>query len=253
MNNSPAHRFRVIVAEDEKLIAKNIASHISKANELFEVICIASDGQEAYELTEKLLPDVIFSDIKMPVMDGLELISRINSNFPSVKSVIISGYDDFDYARTAMQQNVFDYLLKPINPGDLKNTLNNLERELLAEKKEMSSNRHSKSIDIAESVKAYLRHNYSSRVCFADIASQYGFSSAYLSKIFKIHNGISPGKYLKEFRINTAKKLLVGSDLSISEIAAKVGFDDQFHFSKSFKSLTGMSPRKFRENDRFTG
>ena len=149
-------KFRVIVAEDEKLIAKNIAAHISKANELFEVICIASDGQEAYELTEKLLPDVIFSDIKMPVMDGLELITKINSNLPNVKSVIISGYDDFEYARTAMQQNVFDYLLKPINPKDLKTTLDNLQRQLFAEKNEMSTNRHFKSIDIVENVKTYL-------------------------------------------------------------------------------------------------
>ena len=179
------HRFRVVVADDEKLIAKNIAMNISRINPSFEVVCIARDGQEALELTEKLLPDVVFSDIKMPVMDGLALITEINEKFPAIKTVIISGFDDFQFARAALRQHALDYLLKPVNPADLRSVLQKLESELLASKDELSKDRQTHPADTVESIKTYLRYNYARPVNFSDIASQYGFSSAYLAKIFK--------------------------------------------------------------------
>jgi len=242
-----SYKFRVIVVDDEKLIAKNIALNISRINPAFEVVCMAGDGQEGYMLTQKLMPDVVFSDIKMPVMDGLKLITEINAKLPNVKTVIVSGYDDFQLARIALQQNASDYILKPVNPADLKTILQKLERELLATKKELFTNQQMRPIDIIESVKAYLRQNYGQSISFSKIASQYGFSPAYLAKIFKEHTGTSPGKHLKEYRINIAKKLLMDSDLSVKEIAVRVGFDDQFLFSKNFKSMIGVSPLQFRE------
>ncbi|MCL2320582.1 MAG: AraC family transcriptional regulator [Oscillospiraceae bacterium] len=241
------YKFRVIVADDEKLIAKNIALSITRANPAFDVVSVVGDGQEAYDLIRKLLPDVVFCDIKMPVMDGLELISKIYAEMPFIKTVIISGYSDFQYARTALQQHSSDYLLKPLNPDELQATLKKLERELLAVQNEISIERQSQPIDIVESVKAHLRHNYAQTLNFSDISAHYGFSSAYLSKIFKEHTGTSPGKYLNEYRINIAKKLLMDSNLSVKDIAQKVGFEDQFHFSKNFKNTVGISPLQFRE------
>lgn len=94
-------KFKVIVADDERLIARNIARNIEKANESFQVISMAADGLEAYEQTKALLPDVVFSDIKMPEMDGIELIRRIAAEFPSIRTVIISGFNDFELAREA--------------------------------------------------------------------------------------------------------------------------------------------------------
>lgn len=239
-------KFRVIVAEDEKIIANNIAKNISKANESFEVISIAYDGLEAYELTKKLLPDIVVSDIKMPELDGLALIMRIAQEFPAIKTVIISGYSDFEYARSAMQCKASDYLIKPVNPFDLQKVLNRLERELLAEKKAVVANRESRPADIVESITTYLRHNFDTKIDFSAMADQFGFSSAYLSKIFKEHTGTTASKYLNEYRINRAKKLLLDTDLTIKTISQKVGFVDPYHFSKSFKAVTGKSPELFR-------
>lgn len=240
------YKFSVIVADDEKLIAKNIAANIKRANPAFEVTGIVGDGQEAYKLTKNLLPDVVFCDIKMPVMNGIELITNISENIPSVKTVIISGYSDFQFTHAAIQQRASDYLLKPVSSADLQNTLQKLERELLATKNELSTCCRN-SADIVESVKAYLRYNYNTNIKFTDIASEYGFSSAYLSHIFNKHTGTSLGKYLKEYRINIAKKYLQGSNLQVSEIANKVGFIDQFYFSKFFKKEVGTSPMQYRE------
>ena len=243
-------KFKVIVVDDEKLIAKNIAMNIRRANDMFEVISIAHDGQEAFCQVKELLPDVVFTDIKMPVMSGLELVSLINEEYPSIKTIIVSGYDDFKLARTALENNVMNYLLKPINSDEVKSTLLKLERTLLAEKNQISTVQKVRPSDIIESVKTYIKYNYDKPISFTEIATQYNFSQAYLSKIFKEQTGLPPKKYLNEYRINHARKLLLDSSISIKDIAIKVGFDDQFHFSKNFKNTVGVSPHQFRTDSR---
>ena len=101
-------------------------------------------------------------------------------------------------------------------------------------------------VKIVEGIKTYLKSNFNKPISFSDIASQYNFSPAYLTKIFKEYAGTSPIKYLQKYRIDVARKLLWSSNLSVKEIAEKVGFEDQFHFSKNFKNVVGVSPQQFR-------
>ena len=241
--------FRVIIAEDEKLIAKNIANSITRLNPNFEIVHVASNGQEAYESTQNLLPDVLFSDIKMPVMDGLTLISKINVTLPKIRTVIISGYDDFNLMRTALQQRAIDYLLKPVNYDELELLLQRIEHELLAERKILLGQRTIDSKDLVESINIYIKHNYNSFIDFSEIAERLGFTQAYLTKVFKKYMEVTPARYLKEYRISVAKKLLMSSNLSIKEIADQVGFEDPFHFSKSFKDVVGESPKQYRKQN----
>ncbi|MEG2653685.1 MAG: AraC family transcriptional regulator [Ruthenibacterium sp.] len=240
------------MADDEKLIANNIARKIEKINDSFEVVAIARDGLEAYELSAKLLPDVVFSDIKMPELDGIALIERLHREFPSIKTVIISGFNDFEFARSALQSRTVDYLLKPINPFELKQTLEKIEAELLAALQKLAPRRDDSPAEIVKHVMEYLQHNYAQAIDFTQLSQQYNFSSSYLSKIFKEQSGTTPGKYLMDYRMNAAKKLLMDTNLSVKDIGEKVGFTDPFHFSKSFKSATGVSPAQYRESqDKF--
>lgn len=239
-------KFNVIVADDERLIARNIARNIEKANESFQVVSMAADGLEAYEQTAQLLPDVVFSDIKMPEMDGIELIRRIAAEFPTIRTVIVSGFNDFELAREALRNQAVDYLLKPINPYDLKKALHKLESELLARQNQLTPKHENSPAEIVEGVMAYLRQNYAQQIDFAVIAEEYSFSSAYLSKIFKEHAGTSPSRYLSDCRMKAAKKLLRDTELPVKDIAEKVGYPDPLHFSKNFKITTGMSPAQYR-------
>lgn len=240
-------KYKVIVADDEKLIANNISRKIEQANDAFQVVAIARTGLEAYELIQQLLPDVVFSDIKMPEMDGLELIEKIEKHHPSILTVIVSGYNDFEYARSAIQHKAADYLLKPVNPHELARTLNKLEAQLLARDQELAPRREASPVEIVENVMLYLRENYTLQIDFSAIAEQQAVSGPYLSRIFREHAGTTPSKYLMDYRMQIAKKLLRDSQLSVKEIAAQVGFPDQFHFSKSFKNATGLSPIQYRE------
>lgn len=244
------YKFKVIVADDEKLIAQNIARKIEQVNPAFEVIAQTQTGLETLELTMKLLPDVIFSDIKMPEMDGLELIERLKKQYPSALTVIISGYSDFEYVRTALKNSAVDYLLKPIDTEELNATLNRLEATLLARNQMLSPRRESSPADMVENIMTYLRENYAKPIDFSAIANEHAVSGSYLTKIFREHAGTTPTKFLTEYRILVAKRLLSTTELSVKEIAPLVGYPDPFYFSKAFKNVTGMSPLQYRETSK---
>ena len=232
-------KFKVIVADDEKLIARNIARRIEEGCEAFQVIAQAGTGLEALELAGQLMPDVVFSDIKMPEMDGIELIARLREQNPSALCVIVSGYSDFEYARAAIQNSAVDYLLKPVNPEELSALLKRMETMLMAREQALAPRREASAGEVVENVMLYLRQNYDQQIDFV--------SAPYLSKLFHDHAGTSPSRYLTDLRMQKAKKLLLDSQLSIKEIAARVGYPDPFHFSKSFKNAVGMSPAQFRD------
>lgn len=249
-------KYTVLVADDEYLIANNIAKKIEDCNPSFEVIQICSSGSDAIEYITQTQPNVVFTDIRMPEIDGLELARILHEKYPSIICVIVSGYNDFKYARTAIIHNVNDYLMKPINLEELTNCLNRIETHLnaahikltaLAEDGKLGS----KPEETVSFVKEYIRQNYQTQINFTALAENYGFSAAYLSKIFQKYTGDSPSGYLKNLRISIAKTMLMNPSIPISTVSAQVGFQDQFHFSKTFKACTGFSPTEYR-NQKFS-
>ena len=111
--------YKVMLVEDEPPILNMLKDMIDSGNNEFIVSSCAYNGKDALELLEKEVPDVIITDIRMPFLDGLELISQVNKIHPQIKCIILSGYSDFEYARSAIRLNVYDYLLKPIEPDSL--------------------------------------------------------------------------------------------------------------------------------------
>ena len=242
-----ARQFKVIVADDEKLIANNIARRIEESSSAFRVISRAGTGLEALEQVGELLPDVVFSDIKMPAMDGIELITRVREEHPGVFCVIVSGYSDFEYMKAAIQNSAVDYLLKPVNTEELRRLLQRLEAALLAREQQVAPRRESDAASLAESVRVYLQENYDKQVDFSALAELLAVSAPYLSKLFHEQTGTSPMRYLTDLRMRQAKKFLADSSLTVREIAVRVGYPDPFHFSRSFKNAVGISPAQFRE------
>jgi two-component system response regulator YesN len=239
--------FRVVVVDDEKLISNNIAKNITSCDPSFEVVSICYDGISALKAVEQYNPHVLFTDIKMPLMDGLALIKSVYNNNPLVRCVVISGYNEFEYAKTAIKFKVNDYLLKPLNKFELSKTLRKIKDELLSEQALLNTEREASNEDIVKSIVQFLQNNYEKDINFTQIASDYNFSASYLTKMFKDHIGIPPIKYLIEYRIKVAQKMLIDTKLTIKEIAEKTGFIDQFYFSKCFKNYCGVTPSKSRE------
>lgn len=125
-----SEKFRIILAEDEPRILQFLEKKIQFLDPRFEVVGSARNGMDALALVEELHPHVLFSDVQMPVMNGLELLAKVRESSSQVKSVIISGFRDFDYVREAMRYEAVDYLLKPIVDQDLLKLLHTLAEEL---------------------------------------------------------------------------------------------------------------------------
>ena len=116
-------QYSVLIAEDEPIILNDIAHEIEKADMGFLVVGKAGNGLEALTLYRSLNPDVLVTDIKMPVMDGITLVSQIRKDDNDLKIIILSGYGEFDYAQQAIRLNISDYLLKPLETKQLLDVL----------------------------------------------------------------------------------------------------------------------------------
>lgn len=123
-------QYRVLLVDDEEEIRRGISKKIDWGSLGFQLVGEAGNGAEALELSEQLLPDLVLTDIKMPYMDGLELCQRLKHTLPAAKLIIFSGFDDFEYARQAIQSNVSEYILKPINAQELAAVLQRLKLQL---------------------------------------------------------------------------------------------------------------------------
>lgn len=125
--------YKVLIVDDEEEIRLGIIKKINWEEFGFQIVGDAENGQDALEKAEKLQPDVVMTDVKMPYMDGLELGKRLKDLMPSTKVIIFSGCDDFEYAKEAIKFNVIEYVLKPINSIEvielLKKLKINLDRE----------------------------------------------------------------------------------------------------------------------------
>jgi len=122
---------RVVLVEDEQIIRTGISTGVDWAGLGIDPVAEAEDGEQALALVERTRPDIIITDIRIPFIDGLELIERAKESVSDVSVVIISGYDDFRYAQRALQLGVQDFILKPVDPEELTSVLRRIcmERE----------------------------------------------------------------------------------------------------------------------------
>ena len=128
--------YRVLLVDDEEDIREGISRKMDWLGLGFSLVGEAANGQDALELAESLRPDVILTDIKMPFMDGLELCRILTDRLPAARFVVFSGFDAFEYAKQAIQMNVVEYILKPINADELSAVLRRLKDQLDRERAE---------------------------------------------------------------------------------------------------------------------
>ncbi len=127
---------KVFLAEDESVVREGLRDNIPWQQFGYQFVGEAGDGEMALPLIRKTRPDVLITDIKMPFMDGLALSHIVGQEFPEMKIIIISGYDDFEYARQAIQEGVEQYLLKPITRRTLQKALTEVKEKIESEQEQ---------------------------------------------------------------------------------------------------------------------
>lgn len=115
--------YKVIVADDEPTALQFVLSLIEKRAADFSVVATTENGQDCLDQVEQHHPDVVITDIKMPAMDGIELIHILNERFPEILTILVSGYEDFQYAKAALKYNAVDYITKPVTPRIFAETM----------------------------------------------------------------------------------------------------------------------------------
>lgn len=121
--------YKMILVDDEDEVRGRISSKISRESG-FEIVGTAGNGYDALELIEKYSPHIVLTDIKMPFIDGIELAHIIKRDFPTTRVAFITGYDEFDYAREAVELHISSYLTKPVTQNDISKFLIRLKNEL---------------------------------------------------------------------------------------------------------------------------
>ncbi|MGM0903978.1 MAG: response regulator transcription factor [Bacillota bacterium] len=121
---------KVLIADDEIQIRKGLRLKVDWDKEGFEIVEEASNGKEALEIIKNKDIDLVITDMRMPIMDGVELAKRCHIEFPHVKIIVLSGYSDFDYVRNSLKQGVRDYLLKPVAPDELEEAIRKIRDEI---------------------------------------------------------------------------------------------------------------------------
>ncbi len=235
----------VYIADDEVWITLGLKKLLDKTGIETEVIGTANNGLVAKEEIAMFKPDVIFTDIRMPGLSGLDLLQTIPEISPDSKVVIITGFAEFSYAKEAVQHHAFDYLLKPIKEEDLTRVLTAILKERGETEEEVKqSPAYDKTID---NVVSDIREHYMEDISLTSLAAKYNISMARLSEMIKEHLQLNFSDYIASLRIQRAKELLRDESLSIQEIAEIVGYNDYFYFTKVFKKVEGISPSKYRK------
>lgn len=249
--------YKVLLVDDEPIIVEGLSRSIAWDKWNCRVVATAHNGMEGKRLIEELKPDIVFMDICMPEMDGLQMIAAIHSEFPNLEVSVLTGFRDFEYAQTAIRLGVTRFLLKPSNMTELEETIStmcaNLERKGIkggedsqGEKGGETETESGSGSFIVKNALAYIEENYTKKLTLSEVAEKTYVSQWHLSKLLNRYMEQSFSDILNHIRIEHAKELLLDPSLRIGDISEMVGFLDLAHFSRVFKKQEGISANEYR-------
>lgn len=251
--------YRVVIIDDEPLIVEGLSRVVKWEEYGCQIVGSASNGQEGIELIKRKKPDIIFSDIAMPGMDGLQMIAALRVRFPHTMIAILTGYRDFDFAQKAINLGVSRFLLKPSKLSEIEEAVQFMVGELNERKsflketeepeKEQTEEKESEGSAgsfIVKKALEYMEENYKEKLTLTELASELFVSQWHLSKLLNKHTKKSFSELLNEIRVREAKQLLKDPALRVGDVAETVGFLDIAHFSRVFKKYTNMSANEYR-------
>lgn len=251
--------YKLLIVDDEPLIIRGIKALVDFEKLSIDVVYEAKNGQEALELVNNKPVDIVLCDINMPRINGLEFSRILKESDPQVKIAILTGYNYFDYAQEAIKIGVDDYILKPVSKDDISEVLLKLTKKIEKEKSQKKINEAMKMIlkdQIGSKEKSYrdeIKKIVDEKITDSSfslqvLARDMGFSSGYLSSLFKKEFGKSFQNYVLDIRLERAKILLLTTDMKNYEIASSVGIEDVNYFSVRFKKAYGLSPKKYKDS-----
>lgn len=245
------NKYRILIVDDEKIVADGLASYINWGEIGFEAAATAYSAEEALRIIKKEKIDVLMTDIIMGPVSGLELIERALAVNPQLYSVIVSGHEEFDYARTAIRLGVYDYLVKPIEFEEVESLFGKLYQKMQrAEGNQENETKESEQEQseglIISRAKEYIREHFAEELSLSQLAEIVYVHPAYLSILFKKQTGENFTDFITQYRIMRAKEYLTDISLRVGDAGEKAGYKNPKYFAKLFKEFTGETPTEYR-------
>lgn len=251
--------YKVVIIDDEPIIVEGISRMVPWDKFGCKIVATANDGVEGAEIIREQQPDILFSDIAMPGLDGLSMVAGLKSEFPNTEISILTGYRDFDFAQRAIRLGVTRYLLKPSNMDEIIEAIEAMVSNLTAKhivpealetdtEEEARADNGAGSFIVNNAIR-YIEQNYAHKLTLSEVAEKTYISQWHLSKLLNRHMGQNFSEILNHVRIREAQKLLKDPSLRIGDIAEMVGFIDMAHFSRVFKKILGTSANEYRNKN----
>lgn len=244
--------YKALIVDDEKPVRIAISKLGKWAHFGIEAPYMAGNGKEALSIMREIRPEIVFVDMQMPIMNGLDFLENASKEYPEIRFIIISGYDDFTYAQKAIRYNVIEYLLKPVEEEDLNNAILRAVKSICPEFEPLSEQQEATNLDsdtVIEIIHDYIEKNYSRNIKITNFSEKYYFSKEYLTRQFKAKYGYGIYEYVLQVRMTRAKELLQNPEIKIQEVAERVGYADKNYFSKAFRTYYGESPTEYRSGE----
>ena len=245
--------YSVVLVDDERLIIRGLSSVVPWEEMGCSVAGTAYDGKQGLALIRELRPDVVFTDIRMPNMDGLTMLAALRIEFPRMQMSVLTAYRDFDYARQALNLGVCRYLLKPSRMDEIQEAVRTMvsRLEAMAPDEPPAEETATAGNFIVQAALSYMReHCCSPHLSLNEVADHVYVSQWHLSKLLNRETEQSFFDLLGGMRIEKARQLLGDPARRIHEVAEMVGYSDVAHFSKSFKKYVGCTPGEYRNGVR---
>lgn len=238
--------YNLIIADDEPRIREGLLSLYPWEEWGFHLCGAFENGKKVWDYLARCKTDVLLTDVKMPVMDGIELLRKISENHIKIRSVLLSGYNDFEFLRQAIVYGAKDYILKPVKPEQLSATFLRLREELDKECNNYTQPPSEGYYDkIVFSVMKYVQENPRT-ANLEEAALRVSLSQNYLSTVFKQKTGQNFLEYVIGYKMQVAAQMLQDISLKTYDVAYELGYDNPKNFSRAFKQFYGKTPREFR-------
>lgn len=253
--------YHVLVADDERWIRKGIIKMINREELGIGEVYEADSVTTALEQFRLHQPDIVLSDVIFPTENGCDFCDQIIAMKPETRIVMISAFDNFEFARRSIKFRAVDYLLKPVSKDQLNQVLSQCIGQLrvrealpapfvqgeaiheVASGVREDNGSESQIRQMMEQIKAHLEEKYT----LADMAAECCLSEAYFSNLFKKVSGMSPMNYIVHMRMEKACELMSTTRWRMVKIAQSVGYYDYQYFARVFKRVTGQTPGEYRK------
>ncbi len=245
---------KVLIVEDEEMIRKGIVLTVDWAALDCVVVGEAANGVQGLEAARRLEPSLIITDLKMPQMDGIEMLKALRAEGCKAYVIILTAYDHFSYAQSALRLGAVDYLLKPFHDGDLENAITRLQQRMQSGGEQAApigaTRKGDKSKYVLEAMDYISKHYNDPDISVGSVAESLNISEGYLSHTFKKETDYTLLNYITRYRIHKAMELLKDCRVKVYEVAEQVGYRDIAYFSATFKKYTGISPSEYQLSGR---